>query len=226
MGYALMDLPSWLGGRRSDNLDVWFHLQNKDYFENHPCYRGLVDMGDSERRLIETFCPLTPGMRVAVIGVGYGRETRHIAPCVGHVYGIDVSDKILSKATQYLAKHGVENFTPVLASNYAAAIPAGIDLVFSIVVMQHLTRTMVRHYFANLAGKFASGGKLIVQFEEKRGANLNADAGRKMKEPSVAWSVFQIADLVRDSGLTLDHIRTITPSSPHVLWHWAFASKA
>src|ERR1700686_4678564 len=125
-------------GHRS-NLDVWKRLQNEHYFEKHPCYMGISEFGGQEAvEAIRWFLPLRSDMRVAVIGCGFGRETLKLAPLVKEVYGIDVNNSILGKATAFLSERGVGNFTPVLAETFAQTIPTGLDLVFSIVVMQHL----------------------------------------------------------------------------------------
>ena len=36
-----------------NNVEFWKQLQDADYFEKHPCYNGLVDMGDAECGVIE-----------------------------------------------------------------------------------------------------------------------------------------------------------------------------
>lgn len=206
------------------NIASWKELQNDDYFENHPCYKGLVDMGDYECRLIESFLPLSPEMTVAVIGCGYGRETAHIAKRVRHVYGIDVSERILDKATSYLKAAEINNFTPVLAEKYHTEIPDGIDLVFSIVVMQHLTRDLVRDYFRTLGRKLSADGRLLVQFVQVREADTDADVDvEKVIEPSISWTTFQILDLVRESNLKLLQIQSIVATDV-ALWHWALAA--
>src|SRR5712692_10243689 len=65
------------------NLDVWKKLQDKGYFENHPCYKGISDFGGQEAvQAIEWFTPIRADMKIAVIGCGYGRETLKLAPLV------------------------------------------------------------------------------------------------------------------------------------------------
>src|SRR5262245_54770510 len=128
----LRRLVSARSGPRS-NVPCWQQMQEAGYFENCPDYKGLPDLGDVDIRAIEQFRPLTPDMTVVVIGCGYGRESVHICPRVKHVYGIDVSDRILSKAKAHLRDRGIANFTPVLAEHYKEKIPSGIDLIFSIV---------------------------------------------------------------------------------------------
>jgi cyclopropane fatty-acyl-phospholipid synthase-like methyltransferase len=210
------------------NLDVWKKLQSEDYFERHPCYKGISDFGGDEAvQAINWFLPLRPDMKIAVIGCGYGRESLKLAPLVDHVYGIDVSETILNKAVKYLSERGIKNFTPVLAESFAQMMPSGLDVVFSIVVMQHLTRDLVRNYFVELGRKLNPGGGFVVQFLDEPGVDYRStDAPENSGgEPSISWSSWQLVDLSRTAGLKLVEIRThlVTEAA---LWHWAYFLKA
>jgi SAM-dependent methyltransferase len=218
-------IPNTRGGR--SNLNVWKTLQDKGYFENHPCYKGISDFGGQEAvQAIEWFIPIHSDMRIAVIGCGYGRETLKLAPLVKDVYGIDVSETILDKAVAYLSDRGIGNFTPVLAESFVRKIPFGLDLVFSIVVMQHLTRDLVRNYFVELGSKLVIGGGFVVQFLDEAAADYEStDAPeRGGGEPSISWSHWQVVELSRAARLTLVEIRTqlVTDTA---LWHWAYFRK-
>jgi cyclopropane fatty-acyl-phospholipid synthase-like methyltransferase len=208
------------------NVDHWKQMQEKEYFETHPCYNGLRDFsGEVDISFINWFTKPTPTMRVVVIGCGYGRETAHLAPQVGHVYGIDVSPLILGKAIRYLGEKGVSNFTPVLAERYKAEVPEGVDLVFSIVVMQHLTRALVFDYFKSLGEKLSPNGIFVVQFlEDLEPSAANQDAELRVYEPSVTWTIAQLYNLSVQSGLKFKEVRTIQVT-PTALWHWVCFSK-
>jgi SAM-dependent methyltransferase len=212
-------------GQIRSNVEFWKQLQERDYFETHPCYNGLVDMGDSECGVIEWFLPLSKDMNAVVIGCGYGRETVHLAKRIAHVYGIDVNSTILTKAVQYLGENGVTNFTPVEAQKYRHMIPQGIDLVFSIVVMQHLTRDLVRDYFAGLGSLLKPGGRMVIQFLEDLGAHRQTEAELKAYEPSVSWTIPEIVELCRHAGLRMELARTYLATET-ALWHWISASPA
>lgn len=205
------------------NVEFWKQLQEGGYFENHPCYNGLVDMGDSECTVIEWFLPLSKDMNAVVIGCGYGRETAHIAQRVGRVHGIDVSPTILAKAVGYLGEKGITNFIPVEAEMYRHVIPKGIDLVFSIVVMQHLTRDLVRDYFRGLGAKLNARGRIVVQFLEEIGVERHIEAELKVYEPSVSWTIPEIVALCRDSGLRMEQARSYLATET-ALWHWICAA--
>lgn len=200
------------------NVENWKRLQERGYFESHPCYEGLQpDREDSFTPVIEQFVTLSPDMDVAVIGCGFGRETAFIAPRVRHVWGIDVSDVILDKTRRFLADLDIGNFTGVPYDDYKADVPAGLDLVFSIVVMQHLTRD----YFSTFAGKLRPGGHAVVQFVEELVDGVeHADAELLDHEPSISWTRRQIANLAETSGFALQQIDTLQVT-PTALWHWA-----
>ncbi|WP_207477494.1 SAM-dependent methyltransferase [Arenibaculum pallidiluteum] len=204
-------------GALRSNVAHWRALQDADYFENHQCYGGLKAFGRDATDTLARFLSLRPDMQVAVVGCGYGRDTLQIAPQVAHVYGIDVSARILTKAHRFLEEHGVRNFTPVLAELWRDGIPDGIDLVFSIVVMQHLTRDLVRDYFAGFARKLAPGGSMVIQFLESRGYGQQ-DAELATYEPSVNWTCWDIMDLAEAVGLQAE-IRTDRVAET-ALWHW------
>jgi SAM-dependent methyltransferase len=209
------------------NLDVWKRLQDGGYFENHPCYKGISDFGGEESlQAIEWFLPIEPEMRVAVIGCGYGRETLKIAPRVKQVFGIDVSEVILDKAVKFLSEHGVSNFVPVLADSFAQKIPPGLDVVFSIVVMQHLTRDLVRNYFIELGRKLTIGGSFVVQFLDERNVDYSSTDAPEGSggEPSISWSHWQLVELARTAGLKVVEIRTLLVTDA-ALWHWVHFRK-
>lgn len=208
------------------NVEHWKEMQAQSYFENHPCYHGLRDFsGLDDVSIINTFTKLDSTMKAAVIGCGYGRETAYIAPQVARVYGIDVSPLILDKAVRYLGERGIANFTPVLAEAYKSEIPAGLDFVFSIVVMQHLTRDLVFDYFEALGQKLKPNGLFVVQFlEDLEPGPANVDAELRVYEPSVTWTIAQLHELTRRSKLTFKEVRTYQVTGT-ALWHWACFAK-
>ena len=205
------------------NVQYWQELQSEGYFENHPCYDGIKEAGGEEcLGAIARFTTLGHDKSIAIIGCGYGRESLKLSREVAHIYGIDVSDEILDKARKFLGEHGVTNFTGVLHENYKQDIPTGLDLVFSIVVMQHLTRDLVLDYFSNLAGKLKPGGGFVVQFVEELfdGAD-ELDAELKKYEPSISWTLRQLAQLSMAAKLDFVdvHSQLVTPTA---LWHWVY----
>lgn len=210
----------------TSNVDNWKQLQEDGYFENHPNHRGLTDFSSDELKIIRGFRPNLEGSKVVVIGCGYGRDVAQIAPHVSHVYGIDVNDTILNKASKFLGDKGIKNFTPVLVDNYANDIPDGIDLVFCFVVFQHLTRDLTRQYIQNLSSKLSDTGIMVLQFLETmvEGETIN-DARLENYEPSVSWNVTQIHRMAFISGADTVEIKTVPVGGGAALWHWACLKK-
>ncbi|SMP79518.1 Glycosyltransferase involved in cell wall bisynthesis [Desulfonatronum zhilinae] len=208
------------------NIEYWKNIQENLYFEKHHCYGknygGLALFGDDVDR-IKKYTQLSKNMKVVVIGCGYGRESVLIAHHVEHVYGIDVSDTILHKAKIFAEKHGVRNFTPILVDKWNSLVPHDIDVVYCMVVFQHLTRDLVKDYIFGLAKKLSKNGVFVCQF-----ADLiygTDDAELKEYEPSVRWCKDDIISLVQEAGLYLYKIDTDEiPNEGH--WHWTFFGKS
>jgi cyclopropane fatty-acyl-phospholipid synthase-like methyltransferase len=214
------------------NLDYWVRLQDDEgYFDKHPIYNGLREFslndygGDDALQALSAFGALGAGKKVAVIGCGYGRETLQIAPRVAHVWGIDVSEKLLARTRGFLSARGVDNFTPVLASEYDERLPRDLDVVFSVVVMQHLTRSLVLDYFTRLREHLVDGGVFVVQFLEELYDGVDQrDAELRVYEPSISWTLAQLAQLSLDTGLRFEEVRT-QMLGPKTLWHWVHFSR-
>lgn len=204
------------------NVEMWKILQERDYFATHPCYRqedGSLLTSASDDQVIERFMDLAAKKRVAVIGCGYGRDVAVIAPKVGHVWGIDVSELILGKAVAYLRERGLDNFTPVLAERWKEDLPGELDLVYSCIVFQHLTRELVRDYILNIPGKLAPHGEVLCQFADMEYGTR--DAGLEHPhEPSVRWNRQDIEALVAESGLNLYTLERQVIEG-HGDWWWA-----
>lgn len=208
------------------NIPIWKELQAREYFGTD---RNVYSGENNEIRvpdpdIVEWFRPISDDMVMAIIGCGYGRESTHFGKRVGHVYGIDVSEHVLKKTVAYTGERGVTNFTPVLAESYREQVPQGLDFVYSIVVMQHLTRDLVRDYFSGLGRKLKPGGFFVVQFFEYPPGGSTADAGDEIVEPSVSWSVDQLTELCRAAGLAEVRVKTME-LVPNIIWHFLYCER-
>lgn len=208
-------------GKVRSNLRYWQHLQDNQYFEKHQYYVGLKAYG-TDFETINKYTSLSKEMKIVIIGCGYGRETLLIAPHVKHVYGIDVNRTILDKADKFLAERGITNFTSVLAKDWKSVVPSNIDIVYSIVVFQHLTRDLVKDYVHGLAKKLSPNGKFLCQFADL--ANGTHDAELRPYEPSTRWSKTEIEELIQECGLAKNSIDTQDIPGKGS-WYWAFFSK-
>jgi len=211
----------------NSNLETWKRLQEQDYFEHHECYRtpdGVLPAGGDDVAIIERYHKLGPDQDVVVVGCGYGRETSVIAPRVRRVWGIDVSERILGKASAYLSARGVGNFTPVQAEHWARDVPQGVSLFYCFIVFQHLTRDLTKAYVLGMGEKLAPGGHVVCQFAELDYGTADADPA-KLTEPCVRWTPGDIAELAREAGLVLRRLDTDRIEG-HGLWHWAHLEKS
>ncbi len=199
------------------NLDCWKTMQEERYFEKHPRYKGIRSFGKEAVPAIEQFMKLEPHHNVIVVGCGYGRESIQIAPHVKQVYGIDVSPTIINKAITFTKGYGVCNFVGVLTDTWERDIPRGIDLVYSMAVIQHLTRDLVYDYFKRLPKKLSPNGMMIIQFLEKF-TDIYHDADIKVYEPQVSWTKVEIRELAASCGFVIE-IKTIKATEVAV-WHW------
>jgi hypothetical protein len=89
--------------------------------------------------------------------------------------------------------------------------------------MQHLTRDLVMDYFSSLGEKLKPGGGFVVQFLEELNVD-NFDAELRKYEPSVSWTLRQLAHLSMDAKLDFIDVHTqlVTPTA---LWHWVYFRK-
>ena len=162
-------------------------------------------------------------MNVAIIGCGYGRESVLIGPHVKQIYGIDVNQKILDKAVKYVNKHGVFNFTPILADSWRRDIKEKIDLVFEVTVFQHLTRDLTKDYISGLAEKLSDNGKMLLQFLDcdygTRDAELTA------YEPTVVWEMKDIEEVANEFNLSILKFENIRWPEQNAGWHWVLFGK-
>ncbi|MGK9367347.1 class I SAM-dependent methyltransferase [Melioribacter sp. Ez-97] len=162
-------------------------------------------------------------MNVAVIGCGYGRESALMAPYVKHIYGIDVSRKILNKAVNFLKNKGFDNFTPVLADSWRYDINVELDFVYEITVFQHLTRDMTKDYISGMAEKLSNRGKMLLQFMEPEFGTRDAEL--KKYEPCVNWTKEDIQALAKELDLKI--LKTEDKYWPldKASWHWVLFEK-
>jgi len=206
-----------------NNIEHWKILQENNYFENHPCYQledGALRTDAEDDEVIARFLNLEEKKKVAIIGCGFGRDVAVIAPKVEHVWGIDVSRTILNKAEFFLKTKAITNFTPVLAESWKTDLPDDLDLVYSFIVFQHLTRDLVQDYVINMPSKLCENGEMICQFADMTYGTR--DAGLEHPhEPSVRWNKEDIKALVKEAGMYLYRLDQQVIEG-HGDWWWAY----
>jgi|GEM_PF-5110984 SAM-dependent methyltransferase len=211
---------------KTSNLEYWKAMQDDNYFENHMYYGNGSDklplFGD-DLELIKSFLELNDNMNVAIIGCGYGRESVFIGPYVKHIYGIDVTKKILDKAVKFVNKNGVFNFTPILAESWKYDIKEKIDLVFELTVFQHLTRDLTEDYISGLAAKLSEDGKMLLQFMDCDYGTREAEL--KKYEPCVNWKMEEIEQLAAANKLKILKVEHKHWPQDKAYWHWVLLGR-
>lgn len=199
------------------NLDCWKTMQDEGYFEKHPRYMGILAFGKETVPAIEQFTKLQSEQSVLVLGCGYGRECIQIAPFVKKVYGLDVNYTIIKKALKFTRDQGITNFVGITVDTWERDTPSGMDLIYSMAVIQHLTRDLVYDYFKRLPNKLSPNGMMIIQFLEKF-TDIYHDADVRVYEPQVSWTEIEIRELAASCGFVVE-IKTIKATEIAV-WHW------
>jgi len=101
-------------------------------------------------RAVRERVPLSPGMVVMDFGAGTGLVGARIAPLVGHIHAVDVSEAMLS---QLAAKEELRGkVTPHRQDILAAPLAVRVDLVVSAMAMHHVedTAALLRALFGHL----------------------------------------------------------------------------
>jgi len=96
-------------------------------------------------------------------------------------------------------------------------VPEEVDIIYSVVTMQHLTRDLVYDYFTKLKGKLSPNGMMIIQFLDRYGED-DPDAELKVYEPSVIWRKERIEELASSCKLNLT-IKT-QKIRDNIVHHW------
>jgi demethylmenaquinone methyltransferase/2-methoxy-6-polyprenyl-1,4-benzoquinol methylase len=127
---------------------------------------------------------LKPGNRVLEVGCGTGRNLAPLLEAVGpegHVYGVDLSEGMLTEAKELCAQAGWRNVTLMQADAADYVLPESVDgVIFSLsyaVIPHH--RQALRHAWSQLR----QGGHLVIM-----DAKLPSGALGKLLHPFVVWT--------------------------------------
>lgn len=180
---------------------------------------GLWDLG-----VIEHVISLNKDMVAVVIGCGYGRETIAISKAVKLVYGIDVSEKVLSLFRTFARQHSVDNAVPIMADNYESSFDGlELDLVYSVNVFQHISRKQTFDYVRYFVKRLKNNGVMLAQFAEC-GGTFEPDPSAY--EPNVKWTRGDIEAMSSSVGARCDIETKTTGIHPDWVWHWATLRKS
>lgn len=141
-----------------DYNQTWKYLHNKNYFKNHRMYNKfeIVKPHNVEINDIQNKCVLD-------IGMGYGRNMGWFAKHAEYVYGIEVTEKIIKEAQEFLHQNHINNFTIFKNTDYKDYM-YNVDYVFSRYVFQHIGKDQCKEYIENIYEVLNPNGRINLQF--------------------------------------------------------------
>jgi SAM-dependent methyltransferase len=167
---ASQRLRSWLKRRQSkpanDYKATWNYEARLGVHE--AILKGATDesferTGQSDADLVAKH--VRPGDVVLNIGCGIGRVEKYLAPRVRELWAIDVSGEMIQRARVRLAGLPNVRLREVANNEYLSSFrKASVDLVFSLLVLQHLEREDAFLYLRDAHRVLKPGGRLLTQF--------------------------------------------------------------
>jgi SAM-dependent methyltransferase len=150
---------------------------------------------ESGRGDVRRLLPLIgPAAKVLNIGCGIGRVDRYLAPHVGELWGVDISGEMVRRARERLAELPNVHVREVALGEFLSSFgsQAGtFDLVFSLLVLQHMEREDAFRYLEDSHRVLKPGGALFLQFPNflspeyteafREGARLNQRSASRVR---------------------------------------------
>jgi ubiquinone/menaquinone biosynthesis C-methylase UbiE len=137
--------------------------------------RGYRSSGRAEAEALRRF--LAPDARVLDVGCGTGRVMEHLAPWCREVHGIDISKRMVGEGRERLARLPNVHFHHGNGYDLAGFGDGSFDVVYSIVALQHMPRTIAYNYLL--------------------------ESHRVLRQDGVLW--FYVPNLLRDAGFAAFH---------------------
>jgi SAM-dependent methyltransferase len=120
--------------------------------------RSYQSSGRAEAEALRRF--LGPHATVLDIGCGTGRVMEHLAPWCREVHGIDISEQMVQKGRDRLGHLAKVRFHHGNGYDLAGFEDSSFDVVYSIVALQHMPRTVAYNYLLESHRVLRQGGVL------------------------------------------------------------------
>lgn len=157
-------------------------------------------------------------------GCGVGRMTVWLAEAFGHVVGCDISQPHLDLAQAEVDRRGADNITLTHVADKAglAELPE-VDLVYSVIVLQHNPPPIMAFILGRLLASVRPGGHAVVQlptYDHRYGFSI-ADYLEPESVDGILMHVLPQSDVfavIRDAGCELlevyaDHLAGMEPKT-------------
>jgi 2-polyprenyl-3-methyl-5-hydroxy-6-metoxy-1,4-benzoquinol methylase len=170
-------------------------------------YNKVIDF--CQRRALEPWLEVQPGMQVLDVGCGVGRWSRLLAGRGAQVTGIDISPTMIGEAQRRTARMGLLERCRFATQNLAALDAGGrFDLVLAVTVLQHILEpAALRASFRRMVEHLAPGGRMVI-----------LEAAPTATAPHCDTSIFrarkrsEYLELFVESGLQLRAITGVDPA--------------
>lgn len=120
--------------------------------------RSYQASGGAEAETLRRF--LGPDATVLDVGCGTGRVMEHVAPWCREVHGIDISERMVQEGRERLGHLANVRFHHGNGYDLAGFGDGSFDLVYSIVALQHMPRTVAYNYLLESHRVLRRGGVL------------------------------------------------------------------
>ncbi|WP_293078976.1 methyltransferase domain-containing protein [Okeania sp. SIO3B5] len=166
--------------------------------------------------------PVKPEWKVLEVGCGVGRLIKYLRENFARVDGVDISEKMIQFAKQYLAD-GKQN-GEVSVNNgcdLQALSSESYDFVYSTIVFQHIRSiSIVKSYFSEIFRVLKPGGYFRIQVHDHSAGSLGNfdEEGATDKQyyfSGNAYTEEQLKDLLLEPGFNLVSLKSAKP------WIWA-----
>lgn len=101
--------------------------------------------------------------RALDFGCGVGRLSRALATRYAHVIGVDISASMIAHARRLNADVANLEFVENVRSDLRCAGDGEVDLIYSVIALQHMPAALQRAYIAEFMRALAPGGLAVFQ---------------------------------------------------------------
>jgi len=120
---------------------------------------GLCSLG-----YLENHISISEKWEVLDFGCGNGRVARFLAPKVKRVTGADISDKMLELFNNELGDQDNIHSVKISSSSLKELPDTSYDLIYSMLVLQHMNKKRARKTMKFLTNKMKIGAFIFIQF--------------------------------------------------------------
>ncbi len=128
-----------------------------EFFDTGESYIGSL------MHYVDLLYPGLPRRTAVDFGCGVGRLSIPLARRFQSVIGVDISPAMLDEAHKNCSSFGISNANFVSSDDLLSQVPAGVQLVQSYIVLQHIPVKRGLLIAKHLLGKLAPGGVCALQ---------------------------------------------------------------